>query len=132
MGVAVDQLAAKAVNDVLHGEAASLRFHLGVEDDLHQDISQLLAEGGHVVVVNGLHGLAGLLQEVAADGLVGLLGVPGAAAGGPEDAHDGQHILVAVVFLLKIYHIFGLIARTLRFFAAFPAAFAGIFLPQRR
>ena len=90
---------------------------------MRRNIPQLLSEGGHVVVVDGLHGLAGLLQEVAADGLVGLLGVPGAAAGGPEDAHDGQHILVAVVFLLKIYHIFGLIARTLRFFAAFPAAF---------
>ena len=34
------------------------------------------------------------------------------------------------MFLLKIYHIFGLIARTLRFFAAIPAAFAGDFLPS--
>ena len=61
MGVAVDQLATKAVDDVLHGEAAHLRFYLGVEDHLHQDISQLLAEGGHVAVIDGLHGLAGLL-----------------------------------------------------------------------
>ena len=44
-GVAVDQLLGHAVHHVLHGEAAGLRFDLGVEHHLHQHVAQLLAHG---------------------------------------------------------------------------------------
>ena len=105
VGMAVDQLPGHAVHHVVHGEAAPLRLDLGVEGHLHQYVAQLLAHVRRVVPVDGVQSLIRLLQEVPADGPVGLLRVPGAAPRGPEQAHNLQEILPAVTALtLKIYH----------------------------
>ena len=101
----VDQLLGHAVHHVLHGEAAGLRFDLGVEHHLHQHVPQLLAHGVGIVPVDGVQHLVGLLQKIAADGGVGLLPVPGAAPRGAQQPHDLQKVLVAVTrLILKIYH----------------------------
>ena len=84
MRMAVHQFPADAVDHVRHGETALFRLDLGVEHHLHQHIPQLLAEPGHVAVVDGLHRLAGLLQKIPPDGLVVLLPVPGASPRFPE------------------------------------------------
>ena len=105
VGVAVHQLLGHAVHHVVHGEAAPLGLNLGVEGHLHQHVAQLLAHAAGVVPVDGVQGLVGLLQEIPADGPVGLLRIPGAAPRRPEQPHDFQEILPAVTALtLKIYH----------------------------
>ena len=52
-----------------------------VEDHLQQDVAELLAHGGRVVVDDLVVGLVRFLEQVAAQRRVGLLGVPGAASG---------------------------------------------------
>ena len=105
VGMAVYQLLGHAVDNVVHGEPAPLRLDLGVEGRLHQHVSQLLAHASRVVPVDGVQSLISLLQEVPADGPVGLLRIPGAAPRRPEQPHDFQEILPAVTALtLKIYH----------------------------
>ena len=64
------------------------------------------------------------LQEVPADGAVGLLPVPGAAPGSPQQPHDLQKILVAVKILtLKLYHKMPAFARKIH---GKPLIFQGI------
>ena len=112
MGMTVHQLFRHAVHHVVHGEVAPLRLDLGVEGDLHHHIAQLLAHVPGVIPVQGIQDLVGLLQEIAPDGAVGLLPVPGAAAGGAQQAHHFQEVLVAIMrFTLKIYHTSSAFAR---------------------
>ena len=59
----------------------------GVEDDLEQHVAELLGEVGRVAGADGVDDLVGLLDEVGGEGLVGLLGVPGAAAGRAQPVH---------------------------------------------
>jgi len=107
VGVAEDQLLADVVGHIVQGEAAGLFLHAGVEDDLEQHVPKLFPQVLRVVLVDGLDRLVSLLQEIAADALMGLLGVPGAAAGRAQDADDILQVLDAVgVFVLKIYHTF--------------------------
>ena len=84
VGMAVDQLPGHAVHHVVHGEPAPLRLHLGVEGHLHQHVPQLLAHTVGIIVVDGVQGLVRLLQEIPADGAVGLFpgprGIPRARA----------------------------------------------------
>ena len=54
--------------------------HPGVEDDLQQDVAELLAHRDRVVVDDRVVGLVRLLEQVAAQRGVRLLGVPRAAA----------------------------------------------------
>ena len=112
MGMAVDHLLRHAVHHVIHGEAAALGLDGGVKHHLHQNIAQLLAHIRGVVPVQGVQDLIGLLQEVPADGAVGLFPVPGAAPGGTKQPHDVQKVLIAVICLtLKIYHTLPAFAR---------------------
>ena len=124
MGMAVHQLPGHAVHHICHGEAAPLRLDLGMEGHLHQHVAQLLAHAAGVVVVDGVQNLIGLLQEVPADGAVGLLPVPGATPGSPQQPHDLQKILVAVKILtLKLYHKMPAFARKIH---GKPLIFQGI------
>ena len=105
MGVAEDELLAYAVGHVVQVEAALLLLNGGVEHHLEQHVTQLLLEVLGGLLVDGLGHLVGLLQEVAADGLMGLLGIPLAAAGGPQHLYNVNEILdVVLVLERKIYH----------------------------
>ena len=112
MGMAEDHFLRHAVHHVCHGEAAPLLLHDGVEHHLHENVPQLLAHVRRAVLVQRVDDLVCLLQEIPADGLMGLLGVPGAAPGTAQKAHDRQEILIVIAALtLKIYHTLSPIAR---------------------
>ena len=103
--VAVDELLAGLVGHVVDIPAAGFFLHARVEDDLHQQVAQLLAQVVAVVLVDGLADLIGLLQHVAADALVRLLAVPGAAAFRAQVGDDVHKVAQAVaVFYLKLRH----------------------------
>ena len=57
-----------------------------METYLQQQVTQLLAEGVGVLMVDCVYYLVGFFYKVAADGFVGLLRVPGTAAGGSQAA----------------------------------------------
>ena len=110
--MAVDELLADAVGHIVHGEAALLPLHLGVHEDLEQQIAQLLLQVLGAALVDGFGHLIALLQQIPSGGGVGLLGVPGATSGGTEDGHDVLQVFEAVRFFPdKIYHILPLTAR---------------------
>ena len=105
MGVAVDQLFADAVRNVVQGEGSRVLLNGGVEHHLEKHVAQFLLEAVQIVVVDGLHRLIGFLQEIAPDRLVGLLHVPGAAARvaqNPDDFHQVLTVIERLVF--PVYH----------------------------
>ncbi len=88
MWVAADELFADLGDDFVEGKGVAFPRHLGVHDDVEQDIAELLAEVGVVSLVDGLDDLVTLLDEGGAEALVGLLAVPRAAIGGAEPGDD--------------------------------------------
>ncbi len=88
MGVAADELFADLGDDFVKGEGVAFARHLGVHNDVEQDVAKLLAEVGVVGLVDGLDDLVTLLDEGGAEAGVGLLAVPGAAIGGAEAGDD--------------------------------------------
>ena len=64
----------------------------GVEDHLQQDVAELLAHGGRVVVDDRVVGLVRLLEQVAAQRGVRLLGVPRAAARRAQPVHHRDDV----------------------------------------
>ena len=87
----VDQVAGDVV-DVEPAVGAASAADPGVEDHLQQDVAQLLAHGHRVVVDDRVVGLVRLLEQVAAQRGVRLLGVPRAAAGRAQPVHDGDDV----------------------------------------
>ena len=68
----------------LQPERPALLGDAGVEDDLEQQVAELAGELLVVLLVDGVGDLVGLLDRHRLDGLVGLLAVPRAAAGGAQ------------------------------------------------
>ena len=79
--VAVYELFAHPVGDVVKIEAVFVARDVGVERNLHKQIAQLLAQRAEVLFVDGVGGLVRLLEHVEPDGLVSLHLVPRAAVG---------------------------------------------------
>ena len=105
MGVAVDELFAHPVGHAVQVKDALLLLHPGVERHLEKHVAQLLLQVLGAALVNGLHSLVDLLEEVPPDALMGLLRVPGAAAGGAENPHNFHQIVHIIgILVLKIYH----------------------------
>ena len=103
MRVAVDELVVDAPADVGEREGAPLGGEHRVEHDLEQQVAELLLEvrvglergvGAAVADrVEGLEHLVGLLDQVAGEGGVGLLGVPGAlGAQGGDQLDEPLHL----------------------------------------
>ena len=88
MGMAAHQLLVDLPQHVGDFELTGFGGDVGMEGHLHQQVAKLLRQLGRVALVDGFQGLVGLLQQVALEGLVGLLPVPRAAAGGAKPGHD--------------------------------------------
>ena len=98
VGVAADELLVEAAADVVDVEGALVGGDLRLQQDLLEKVAELLAQMRVVALGDGVHGLVGLADEVARDGLVGLRPVPGAAVGlaqPPDHADDALELLVA-------------------------------------
>ena len=72
-------------------EGAGLARHLGVVDDLQQQIAQLFLQRRQIVAFDGVGHLVGFLDRVRRDGAEGLVDVPGAAMlAVAQPRHDGE------------------------------------------
>ncbi len=92
--VAADELRDEVAGHVVDVErvVAVLLRDPRVEDHLQQQVAQLLPHAGAVVGLDRLGQLVRLLQRVRHQGGMGLPGVPGAAARGPQPVHDGDEL----------------------------------------
>jgi hypothetical protein len=93
MRMAPDHLLADRLHHIRKSEAALLLGDLRVVDHLQQQVAQLLAKLLHVLVLDRLCDLVGLLQGVRQDASEGLLLVPGTAIlGVAQSCDDGDEI----------------------------------------
>ena len=76
MRVADNQLFTDTVTDIVYVKAVYLAFHLRVKRYLEKYISELFLQQSFVVGVDSLYRLVGLLDQIGADGLMGLRPVP--------------------------------------------------------
>ena len=92
--VAPVHLGGDVAGHVVDGEGAALLGDHGVEVDLQQQVAQLLAQvrpvTRRVTAVDRLERLVGLLEQVAGERAVGLLGLPRAL--GPQPAHHLEEL----------------------------------------
>ncbi|MPM99162.1 hypothetical protein SDC9_146353 [bioreactor metagenome] len=95
MGVAVNQLFTEVRGRVPQGEPALFLRDSADEHHLQKKISHFFAKARVVVVVDRLADLVGLFQHRGPKGSDGLLRVPGAAAGRPENRQDLVHLVHA-------------------------------------
>jgi hypothetical protein len=63
-----------------------------MEDHLQQEVAELVAEPVGIARVDGLQRLVRLLQQMAAQGLVGLFEVPGTPARTAQPMHHPQQV----------------------------------------
>ena len=80
MGMADYQLLADLVTHLAECKGPILLFDPAMKNHLEQHIAQLFTEQVSVLKVDSLDSLAGLLDEVALDRLMGLFSVPRTAA----------------------------------------------------
>ena len=90
VGMPANQLVGDPPGDVVEGEAPLVLGYLGVEVDLKQQVAKLLQKVGVGSLLDGVDHLAGLLDEVGQQRLVGLFPVPGTF-----DAQPGHHLAEA-------------------------------------
>src|SRR5262249_54948758 len=78
-GAAADHLLGQRCRDLVEVEGTLLLGHAGMEHDLEEQVAELLLERRHVLALDRVGDLVGLLDGVGGDGLEILLDVPGTA-----------------------------------------------------
>lgn len=98
VGVAAHQFLMENVHHVPDGEKALLGGDFGVEEDLVENVSQLLAKIFKIVPTHGQGHLLGFFAEVFEKASVGLFPVPGTAFGAPQAGHDFNGVVECGAF----------------------------------
>ena len=88
--VTADELAVEACDDVGDAKVPGFLGHLGVEEDLEEEVAEFVGQVGPVLALDRVEDLVGFFQRVFPDGGEGLFAVPGAATGGAQPGHDGD------------------------------------------
>jgi hypothetical protein len=88
MGMAAHQLAIQALQHIGDGELILVGRHFGIKQHLKHQVAQLLGQVRKVALLDGVEDFVGLFQGVFADGIEGLLAVPGASVGSAQPRHD--------------------------------------------
>jgi hypothetical protein len=97
----MDELVDEPLRDVVDVPGTLVRRDLCVERHLQEQIPELLADRVGIADVDRVQQLVRLLQEVARERGVGLLGVPRAAAGPAEARLDADQIEDAFAALAR-------------------------------
>ena len=93
MRMPADQFAVQMVEHIGDGEVALVGGHLRIEQHLQQQIAEFFGKMREVAALNGVEDFVGFFKRVFADGVEGLLAVPGAAAGSAQPRHNGRRLL---------------------------------------
>ena len=88
MGMPVHQLAGQAIQNFVDRERALVLRHLGIEQNLEQQIAQLARKFFPIAIVDGFQNFVGFLKGVGLDRIEGLFAVPRASARTAQPGHD--------------------------------------------
>ena len=89
MGVPPKHLVANPCSHFVEIECTGLSSHLCMKNDLEQQISQFVAQSGHIIPGNRIRDLIRFLNRIRSDAGEVLLAVPGAACFRiPQACHD--------------------------------------------
>src|SRR5215813_901078 len=91
--MAIDELARQLLEYIINCECPLLLRHLGIKEDLQQEIAQFAAQFIPVAFVDRLENFIGFFQRVRFDGVEGLLAIPRAASGGAQPGHNRDSTL---------------------------------------
>jgi hypothetical protein len=97
MGVTAHKFVVERACDVMNVECSRFARHFRVQEDLHPEIAEFFAKRsresrvfevlGRTDLIKHVEDFGGLFDQEGAQGLVGLLAVPGAASRGAETVH---------------------------------------------
>ena len=85
-----NELGVDIVRHIGQRKLAGVRRNLRMQHDLHEHVTELLAQMRHVVRLDAIERLVGFLDHVLADALMRLLAIPRATVGLTQ-APDGLH-----------------------------------------
>src|SRR5450432_2869853 len=88
MRVPVHELAGEAIQDFVDRECALVLGHLGIEQNLEEQIAKLARKLIPITIVDGFQNFVGFLKSVRFDRIEGLFPVPWAPAGTTQPCHD--------------------------------------------
>ena len=110
VGMAPDEFFGDFLADGIGVEIAVATCDIGMEDDLYHDISEFLFEGIRIGILDRFQHFVSLFEQVWAQRLVRLLGIPWATARVSErtDGVDQELEPVLVIFSGWNLHIHGL------------------------
>src|SRR5579862_2111055 len=87
-----DHFVVDADDDIGNVECAGFASHVRMEQDLEQEIAQFLRHFRCVCLLDCVEDFVGFLDKVSPKGEVGLLAVPGTAAGGAKSGLYGDQV----------------------------------------
>ena len=99
--VAVDELPAGRVRNIVNIEMPGLALNIRVEQHLHEHIAQLFLQVRRITGVDGLTGLIRLLQEVSADALMCLHLIPRTAARRAQERDERHKVAQVIAFFAE-------------------------------
>ena len=87
MGMAANELGVDVFENVADVKVLFLASNLCMQVDLEQQVAEFFGQLLHIVLLQGLHDLVGLLNDIVGQGLVRLLAIPGTTVGFTTQAH---------------------------------------------
>ena len=91
--MAANQFSIQVVEHIGNREVTVVGRHLGIKQDLQEQVAEFFGQMRPVAPLNGVEDLVGLLQRVFANGIEGLFAVPGASTGSPQPSHEVHRLL---------------------------------------
>src|SRR4051794_33842556 len=91
--MAAYQLVRQTIKHVVHGEVPFFARHLGIEQDLQEQVTQFSREFRPVTILYGFENLIGFFERIAFDGVKGLLSIPWTTSRSSQLGHDFDHTL---------------------------------------
>jgi hypothetical protein len=88
MRMAANQLLADALDDIFKIECPPLASHVGVHDDMKQEVAELLAQIRIVRLLDRFNRLVALFDQGGAKAFVRLLTIPWTASGRAKPSDD--------------------------------------------
>ena len=119
--VTTNKLVYNFVDNLLQIKVSCFFRHTGVENYLHQHVAKFFAHTCNIVVINCFNVFVNLFNEIATNGFMGLLNIPGATTGLTQSTdYINQRLYVHIVIRAGIHKLFFISSEHFHFVLIFP------------